>query len=37
MEILTLITEDQISESVLSIMRYGLKYLKIISVDVLEF
>ena len=37
MEILAPITEDEITESFLAIVRYGLKYFKMISVDVLEF
>ena len=37
MEILAPITEDEVSEGFLSIVRYGLKYFKMISVDVLEF
>ena len=37
MEILVLITEDEITESFLSIVRYGLKYIKMINFDVLKF
>ena len=37
MEILAPITDDEITESFLSIMWYGLKYFKMINVDVLEF
>ena len=32
-----LITEDEITESFLSIVWYGLKYFKMVNVDVLEF
>ena len=32
-----LITEDEITESFLSIVQYGLKYFKMVNVDVLEF
>ena len=37
MEILVLITEDEITESFLSLVRYGLKYIKMINFDVLKF
>ena len=37
LEILAPITEDGITESFLSIVRSGLKYFKMINVDVLEF
>ena len=36
MEILVPITENEITESFLSIVQYGLKYFKMISVDVLK-
>ena len=37
MEVLEPITEDEITESFLSIVQYNLKYFKIISVDILKF
>ena len=37
LEILAPITEDGITENFLSIVRYGLKYFKMINADVLEF
>ena len=36
MEIFAPITDDEITESFLSIVRYGAKYFKMISIDVLE-